>query len=708
MAGSSDPGNVRADTELRYLKGVGPRRAEKLAEVGFATVEDLLYVFPFRYEDRRSFATIADLQTGALRTIEVSVVSSKLIRTRRRNFTILEADVEDASGQVRAVWYNRRYLESAFTVGRRVVLFGKTVVKRGRTVLENPDYEFLDEEDKHGIHTGRIVPVYRKLADLTPRVLRQLLYRALADLDATTLSPRVPQEIAARHALAPRIEALREVHFPGPDVSLEELHERRTAAHRTLAFEEIFLVQLALATRRDDFLKQQGIAYEVPDALRTKLAKMLPFKLTGAQKKALREIGDDLRSAHPMNRLLQGDVGSGKTVVALLALLVAIENGYQGALMAPTEILADQHYRSLKAMLDAGGIECPMVLLTGSLRAAARREVEGKIASGWAKLVIGTHALFETRAEFPKLGMCVIDEQHRFGVVQRARLADRGNHPDVLVMTATPIPRSLAMTVYGDLDISVIDELPPGRTPIKTMIRREKDRKKVYEGIRSAVGRGQQAYVVVPLVEETAKSDLKAATVFTRQLALDLAPISVGMVHGRMKPEEKDTVMRSFVAGDLAVLVATTVIEVGVDVANASVMIVEHAERFGLSQLHQLRGRVGRGAGRSYCVLMVGKEITSKEADERLGVMVETSDGFRIAERDLSLRGPGVVFGTQQHGLSDLQFLAEVVRSPKLLEDSRGEARALVARPGGREGAQQVLIALPAKWRERLDLGSVG
>ncbi len=700
---------MRADTELRYLKGVGPRRAEKLAAAGYETVEDLLYVLPFRYEDRRSFATIAELVIGEVRTIEASVVSARLIRTRRRNFTIFEAEVEDSSGRIRVVWYNRPYMANAFKPDRRVVLFGRAQVKRGRTVLENPDFEFLDEEDTQGIHTGRIVPVYRKLADLTPRVLRQLIHRALSELDPDTLSPRVPEEIALRHELLPRIEALRGVHFPGPEIELETLHERRTAAHRALAFEEIFLVQLALATRRDDFRKKErGIAYELTDALRTKLARMLPFKLTAAQKKVLKEIGDDLRSSHPMNRLLQGDVGSGKTVVALLALLVAIENGYQGALMAPTEILADQHFRSLKKMLDEGGIDCPMVLLTGSLRAVARREVEGKIASGWAKLIIGTHALFETRAEFRKLGVCVIDEQHRFGVLQRARLAERGRHPDVLVMTATPIPRSLAMTLYGDLDVSIIDELPPGRTPIRTVIRRESDRKKVYEGIRSEVGRGHQVYVVVPLVEETAKSDLKAATEFTEQLAKDLKPLAVGMVHGRMKAGEKDAVMQSFVSGDLKVLVATTVIEVGVDVPNASVMIVEHAERFGLSQLHQLRGRVGRGSARSYCVLMVGKEITSKEADERLGVMVETNDGFRIAERDLALRGPGVVFGTQQHGLSDLQFLAEVVRQPKLLESARDEARALLADPAGLVVAREVFAALPAKWRERLELGRVG
>ena len=700
---------MQADTELRYLKGVGPRRAEKLADAGLETIEDLLYVLPFRYEDRRSFATIDTLEPGTVRTIEVSVVSSRLIRTRRRNFTIFEAEVEDASGRVRVVWYNRRYLEPAFTPGRRVVLFGKSVVKLGRTVLENPDYEFLEEQDDQGIHTGRIVPVYRKLADIGPRFLRQLLYRALTELDPTTLKPRVPQEIADRNELMPRIEALRGVHFPGSEADRQALHERRTAAYRTLAFEEIFLLQLALATRRDRFRKKErGIAYEVSAALRTKLARVLPFKLTAAQERVLREIEADLRSPHPMNRLLQGDVGSGKTIVALLALLVAIENGYQGALMAPTEILADQHFRSLKTLLDAGGIDCPMVLLTGSLRASHRREAEGKIASGSAKLIIGTHALFEGSTAFRKLGLCVIDEQHRFGVLQRARLAARGKHPDVLVMTATPIPRSLALTLYGDLDVSTIDEMPPGRTPVKTVIRRERDRKKVYKGIRSEVAQGHQVYVVVPLVEETATSDLKAAKEFANQLTLDLAPLAVGMIHGRMKPAEKDTVMQAFTTGELPVLVATTVIEVGVDVANASVMIIEHAERFGLSQLHQLRGRVGRGAARSYCVLMVGKEITSKEADERLGVMVETSDGFRIAERDLALRGPGVIFGTQQHGLSDLKFLAEVVRSPLLLEAARGEAQKLLTTADGQAEAAELFSTLPATWQERLELVRVG
>jgi ATP-dependent DNA helicase RecG len=508
-----------------------------------------------------------------------------------------------------------------------------------------------------------------------------------------------------------RSAALRAMHFPPRDTGLQDLHERRTPAQRSLAFEEIFLLQLALALRRHGFRHEaRGIAYQVPDALRTKLARILPFKLTGAQKRVLREIGADLKSDHPMNRLLQGDVGSGKTIVALLTLLVAVENGYQGALMVPTEILAEQHFRNVTGLLEEGGIDCPVTLLTGSLRAAPRRRALEAMAGGEARLVVGTHALFESGARFRQLGLAVIDEQHRFGVLQRAALAAKGERPDVLVMTATPIPRSMALTLYGDLDLSIIDELPPGRTPVRTVVRGENGRAKVYQGLRGELRKGRQVYVVVPLVEETAKSDLKAAEEFAAHLRKEVfSGFSVGMVHGRMKGLEKDATMQAFVAGEIQVLVATTVIEVGVDVPNATVMVVEHAERFGLSQLHQLRGRVGRGAEQSYCVLMVGDEQHGREARERLAVMERTTDGFRIAEKDLELRGPGAVFGTQQHGLSDLQFLAEALRSPGLLEAARREAQALVEGDGRSHAeARRLLDGLPGPWRKRLNLAQVG
>jgi ATP-dependent DNA helicase RecG len=704
---------IRADAELRYLKGVGPRRADGLAARDLVTVEDLLYVLPKRYEDRRSFARIAELMPGGPEaTLSVRIRSARLIRTRRRGFTIFRAQVADDSGSIPAVWYNQPYLARVLVAGRRAVLFGRvTLTPKNEAVLENPEYEFLDDEDAEGIHTGRIVPVYRKQGELSSRALRRVLHQAMADLDPGSLEELIPPEVAARHGLLGRLDALRETHFPPREVRMEALEEKRSPAQRSLAFEEVFLLQLALALRRRNVKQEhRGIAYRVPDALRTRLAHMLPFKLTAAQKRVLLEIGADLKSDHPMHRLLQGDVGSGKTIVALLTLLVAVENDYQGVLMAPTEILAEQHFRNIGRLLERGGIDFPATLLTGSLKSAARRATLERICAGTARLIVGTHALFEPGVEFAKLGLVVIDEQHRFGVLQRAALSGKGHRPDVLVMTATPIPRSLSLTIYGDLDLSVIDESPPGRTPITTVVRTERDRAKVYDGLRQEIGKGQQAYVVVPLVEETERSDRKAAEAFAEHLDKEIFPeLSVGMVHGRMKGEEKDRVMQAFRAGEIQVLVATTVIEVGVDVPNATVMVVEHAERFGLSQLHQLRGRVGRGSKRSYCVLMVGDEPHGREARERLAVMAETSDGFRIAEKDLQLRGPGAVFGTQQHGLGDLQFLAQVLNSPAMLEAARSEARAMV--DGGPETlreARRILASLGQKWKRRLDLPRVG
>jgi len=704
---------IRADSELRYLKGVGPRRAEKLAGAGFKTVEDLLYVLPFRWEDRRSFAAIADLRPGGPEaTLSVRVESSRLIRTRRRGFTIFEAVVSDPGGSIKGVWYNQPYLERLLTSEREVILYGRAITDRyGHVVLDNAEYEFIDGEDAEGVHAGRIVPVYRKLADLNSRALRRLIHHCLSEVDPQSVGELVPVEVLERHGLCSRRQAWWGVHFPAPDAVIDELRDGRTVAQRSLAFEEIFLLQLALALRRHGLHHEaRGVAYEVPDLLKSRIKGMLPFELTRSQKKVIGEIGADLKSSHPMNRLLQGDVGSGKTVVALLTLLVAIENGYQAALMAPTEILAEQHQRILRQMIDGSEIACEIVCLTGSLRAAQRRSVLEKISEHRAQLVIGTHALFEAGVDFARLGLVVIDEQHRFGVLQRAALTGKGERPDVLVMTATPIPRSLAMTLYGDLDLSVIDELPPGRTPIRTLVRMEADRPRVYDGLRKEIERGRQVYIVVPLVEETAKSDLKAADAFALQLRTEVFPdLEIGMVHGRMKAAEKEAVMSGFREGKIQILVATTVIEVGVDVPNATVMLIEHAERFGLSQLHQLRGRVGRGSAKSYCVLMVGREHSGQDARERLAVMERTSDGFEIAEKDLDLRGPGAVFGPQQHGLSDLQFLAQVLKIPALLEAGRREAQAMIADGDESRGkAHELLESLRGNWKKRLDLAWVG
>ncbi len=503
---------LSADTELRYLKGVGPHRAEKLREVGLETVEDLLYVLPFRYEDRRAFARIAALAPlAAETTLAVRVVQSRLIRTRRPGFTIFQADLEDESGSIRAIWYNQPYLERLFVAGRRAVIFGRPSLDRfGRDlVLENPDYEFLEEEDAEGIHTGRIVPVYRKLADLSSRVQRNLIYRALEGLEPPMPGP-VPDDVAERHGLLDRSRALREVHFPAPDASLEALSARTTAAQRMLAFEEIFLLQLALAVRRHGLEEEaRGISYDVPDALKSKLARLLPFRLTEAQKRVLREIGADLRSPHPMHRLLQGDVGSGKTIVALLTILVAVENGCQGALMVPTEILADQHYRNIGKLLDLKGAGYRRALLTGSTGAAARRKTLLGLADGTIEIAVGTHALFEPGVEFRRLALVVVDEQHRFGVLQRAALAGKGGatgrlghdrHADPAVAGAHAVRRPRPL---GDRRAAA------RRTPVKTLVRGEEERGKVYDGIRREVRAGRQAYVVVPLVEETEKSDLR-------------------------------------------------------------------------------------------------------------------------------------------------------------------------------------------------------
>jgi ATP-dependent DNA helicase RecG len=522
------------------------------------------------------------------------------------------------------------------------------------------------------IHVGRRVPVYRKLGEFRTKRLREIVHAVLARLDDAAFEETLPPELITRQHLASRADATRRIHFPSDDAPLAEYERARSPAHLRLIFEEFFWVALAIGLRRDERVKEpKGALIEVTPHVRGRIMEVLPFALTNAQERAVSRILEDMQSDVPMNRLLQGDVGSGKTAVALLAMLAAMENGYQSALMAPTEILADQHARNVKRMLARTPFR--VELLTGSLKAAEKRRLQKDLAAGEIHAAVGTHALIQEAVEFSKLGLVVIDEQHRFGVLQRAALRERGFNPDVLVMTATPIPRSLAMTVYGDLEVSVIDELPPGRTPIKTVVVGEDKRAGVYKGIEREVRAGRQAYVVYPLVEESEKMDLKDATRMFEHLRDRVFPhFQIGLLHGKMKPAEKEEVMRRFVSGETQVLVATTVVEVGVDVPNASVMVVEHAERFGLSQLHQLRGRVGRGAEQSYCVLMASDRQTSV-AQQRLGIMEETSDGFRIAEKDLELRGPGEVMGTRQSGVPTFR-VGNLVRDLHILEDARREA----------------------------------
>jgi ATP-dependent DNA helicase RecG len=529
-----------------------------------------------------------------------------------------------------------------------------------------------DDPALAAIHVGRRVPVYRKLGEFRSKRLREIMHAVLELVPDEAITETLPEDLRTRQHLISRAEALRRIHFPTEDVPLTDYERARSLAHLRLIFEEFFWVALALALKRGERIKEpKGAVIEITDRVRESLAAVLPFQLTGAQERVVKRIFDDMQADAPMNRLLQGDVGSGKTIVALQAMLAAMENGYQAALMAPTEILAEQHARNIKRLLASTPYR--VELLTGSLRAAEKRRLHKDTAAGEIHAVIGTHALIQDAVQFDKLGLIVIDEQHRFGVLQRAELRSRGFHPDVLVMTATPIPRSLAMTAYGDLDVSVIDELPPGRTPIKTVVVGEDQRGGVYKGVEREIRAGRQGYIVYPLVEESEKMDLKDATRMYEQLRDRVFPhFSIGLLHGKLKSAEKEDAMRRFVSGETQLLVATTVVEVGVDVPNASVMVIEHAERFGLSQLHQLRGRVGRGAEKSFCVLLASDKQTSV-ARERLGIMEETSDGFRIAEKDLEIRGPGEVMGTRQSGLPTFR-IGNLVRDVQILEEARREA----------------------------------
>ena len=554
---------------------------------------------------------------------------------------------------------------------------------------EMADDETGDEEEAGdpalaAIHTGRRVPVYRKLGEFRTKRLREIMHAVFTRLDPAVIEETLPAELVARKNLLSRADALRRIHFPADDATLADYERSRSPAHLRLIFEEFFWVSLAISLRRSERVKEpKGAVIEISPRIRERMLAVLPFSLTGAQERAVARILDDMQSDVPMNRLLQGDVGSGKTAVALLSMLAAMENGYQTALMVPTEILAEQHARNIKRLLAPTPYR--VELLVGSLRAAEKRRLHADIAAGEVQACVGTHALIQEAVGFQKLGLVVIDEQHRFGVLQRASLRERGFNPDVLVMTATPIPRSLAMTVYGDLEVSVIDELPPGRTPIKTVVVGEDQRAGVYKGVEREVRAGRQVYIVYPLVEESEKMDLKDATRMYEHLRDRIFPhFTIGLLHGKMKATEKEEVMRGFVSGQTQILVATTVVEVGVDVPNASLMIIEHAERFGLSQLHQLRGRVGRGAEQSFCVLLTSDKQTHV-AQERLGIMAETSDGFRIAEKDLEIRGPGEVMGTRQSGVPTFR-VGNIVRDIQILEEARDEAeRYLTTRGRTRE-----------------------
>jgi ATP-dependent DNA helicase RecG len=684
------------DRPVQFLKGVGPKRAGLLQKLKLLTARDVLYHLPRRYEDSSTVRRIRELQTGTEATI-VGRVTSKGVLPTRKGLRIFQAIVRDKSGQIECSWVGQPYLDRVIRIGDLLLVSGSVRFFHG-TQFQPRSFELLAREgDAAEEEQGGVFPVYGATEGLTHRQIRQIIDQNLESLLGEVAEEELFEAaLLERAGVPPLARALGWAHRPA---SLEEAEQGR----RRLAFEELFFQQLLHARARyHATVEQPGIAFLRRDTLVRPFYRALPFELTGAQKRVLREIGDDMTSPGRMNRLLQGDVGAGKTVVALFAMLRAVENGYQAALMAPTEILAEQHARTLRSLL--GELPVPVHLLTGRLAAAARRDALAAIASPEPAIVVGTHALIQEGVAFGRLGFVVVDEQHRFGVRQRMALARLGDAPDVLVMSATPIPRSLALTLYGDLDISILDERPPGRRPVRTGMRPESARDRVFAFVREQVRLGRQGYIVYPLVEESEKLELKAATEEYRRLSEEVyADLRLGLIHGQMPGDEKDRVMRAFAAGELDILVSTTVIEVGIDVANATVMVVEHAERFGLSQLHQLRGRVGRGGEESYCILLNG----APEAQERLRIFTGTEDGFRIAQEDMRLRGQGDLFGSRQHGLPDLRF-ADLERDDRLLAVARVEARKLVESDPHLERHTAVRDRLQSRFDERLRLFHVG
>jgi ATP-dependent DNA helicase RecG len=660
-------------TPVQFARGVGPRLAATLGEkLGLHTVEDLLLHFPLRYEDRRNFRPLAQVQPGEAVVVSGTVLGATGERSRR-GLGLVKATIRDNTGIAELVFFNQPWLERTFIRlrGKQVSVYGTAQCGRTGLTFQHPEWEELGAADD-ALHLHRIVPVHPATEGLTPRMLRSIIGHALERF-GSLLQDTLPPELVARRGLMPYGEAVRQIHFPESEARLE-------AARSRLVFEELFRLQCVMALRKRALVERlPGISHRLHEEDLEELRRSLPFPLTAAQVRVIGEIRADMAAPRPMNRLLQGDVGSGKTVAAAAAILTAARGGYQAAVLVPTEILAEQHYAVFRRLLEP--LQIRVHRLVGSVRAAGKRQIKQELASGFAHVVVGTHALLQDDVEFHRLGLVVVDEQHRFGVLQRLTLLDKGlieHTPDMLVMTATPIPRTLALTVYGDLDVSVVDELPPGRKPVKTHWKGESSRASVYAGVRRLVQEGRQVYYVCPLVEQSDKLQARAATEIHAHLSTEIFPdLRVGLLHGQMPSHEKDAVMDAFREGEYDILVATVVIEVGVDVPNAACIVIEDAGRFGLAQLHQLRGRVGRGEHQAYCVLL--GDPGSEEARRRLEVMVRTSDGFEIADEDLALRGPGEFLGTRQSGLLKLR-IANIIGDAAILREARSEAFRLVER----------------------------
>ncbi len=691
-----------------YVKGVGPARAKMLEAKGLETVEDLLTYAPFRYEDRSNVKLISQLAVGETATVLAEVRSAKAAGFQRKRLGMFEATFRDSSPMALVgKWFHGGYLADVLQPGVRVALFGKVEFDgyAGAISMMHPEFEILrDDEDPEiaGLHTGRIVPVYEAASKVSTRVLRGIVWRVLESL--SPVPDPLPAEVRARLQLQDRWQSIREMHFPPAGADARLLNACRSTAQIRMIFEEFFWLECGLTLKKNKARFQPGIGFQLTDRVREQIKAMLPFRPTGAQKRVLKEIADDMSKPHPMYRLLQGDVGSGKTLVAAESAIIAIENGYQVAVLAPTEILATQHYLYFKRLFR--NLNYQIVPLTGSNTAKEKAKIKQLLATDLIQIAVGTHALLEGDVSFSRLGLAIVDEQHRFGVEQRARLMAKGGNPDVLVMTATPIPRTLALTLYGDLDVSIIDELPPGRKPIVTRHVKEDSLEQVWSFVKREIEVGRQAYVVYPLIEESETVSMKAAQKMHEHLSQIVFPqLQVGLLHGKLTQDEKEQAMDSFKRGELHILVSTTVIEVGVDVPNASVMVIEQAERFGLSQLHQLRGRVGRGAEQSYCILVTAK--LNDIAKERIRTMVDSTDGFYIAEMDLKLRGPGEFFGTRQSGLPVFR-LGNIIRDKEILETARAEAGQFVDHPSSPEELQRAVRYIKDHWQRRYGLVQVG
>jgi ATP-dependent DNA helicase RecG len=687
---------------IQYADGVGPQRAKLFANLGIKTIKDAFYYLPYRYEDRSNLNNINNIRIDEVETVKGCIVSANIVGPRRKKFKIFELVITDGTGLLKAKWFNQPFMKKKFRVDHEVVLSGavkKDAYWRRGLVMDNPEFEIITEDNDSFIHTKRIVPIYRVTEGISNRQFRKIMFGIVNKYTEKIPNP-IPSKIIMSNNLPALDHAVKQVHFSDDNVNIDLLNRGVSVYHRRLSFDELFLFELGLAELKKNAKDYKGIVFDCAGNMKKSLLKILPFALTGAQKKAVVDIIRDMRRPYPMNRLIQGDVGCGKTIVALLAMLYAVECGYQAALMAPTEILAEQHYSNIYMLIEQLGLKTELITSSSKDRHL------NSIATGEINIIIGTHALIQEGIIFKDLGLAVIDEQHKFGVMQRSLLRKKGLNPDVLVMTATPIPRSLALTLYGDLDCSIIDELPPSRKPVITRLFNPGQKNEIYKLLDEEIKTGKQAYVVYPAIDESEKVSLKSALLGKAAFEKIFPEYKIELLHGRMKKDERDNIMTRFKNNEVDILVCTTVIEVGVDVPDATIMLIIHAERFGLAQLHQMRGRVGRGADRSYC-LLIAYQSESEDAKKRLDIMVKSSDGFKISEEDLKIRGPGEFLGTRQAGMPDLK-VANVVRDIDLLEAAKREAFKLIKISPDLKEFPSLRKSLEVFWKGKVDFYKTG